>query len=67
LLRLRRFGDLFCLSYGRKHELSVSSVKKVFDSEDLSREKQELEAIRLRSLACFYQVQRRMKQVQGVA
>jgi hypothetical protein len=42
-------------------------VKKVFDGEDLAREKQELEAIRLRSLACFYQVQRRMKQVQGVA
>jgi hypothetical protein len=66
LLRLRRFSDLFCLSDGRKHELSVSSVKKVFDGEDLSREKQELEAILLRYLAYFYQVQRRLKQVQGV-
>src|SRR6266567_3308513 len=66
LLRSRRFGDLFCLEDGRKHEISVSSVKKVIDGEDLSIQKQELEAILSHHFTCFYHLPRRAEQVQGV-
>src|SRR5260370_20251317 len=66
LLRLRRLGDLFCLEDGRKHEICVTSVNKVIDGEDLSIQKQELEASLRRYLACFYHVHRRMEQAQGV-
>jgi hypothetical protein len=66
LLILSRLCDLFCLEDGRKHEISFSSVKKVINGEDLSIQKQELEAILLCYLACFYHVQRCAEHMESI-